>query len=211
MNRVKEIFKKDYKWLVLLISVIIFVYILENLFSNEIVYFDMWVYNFLDDYISDSLTFLAKVVTNMSGIYFVPPLALVLFLVIRNRKIGFSIILNLVIVGGLNFILKNIVQRQRPNILRLIDQTDYSFPSGHAMVSMAFYGLIIYYTHKYVKNSYAKWPIYIVLSFMIGFIGLSRIYLGVHYASDVIAGYCISLAYLVLYTSIFDKFLEKRE
>ena len=70
------------------------------------------------------------------------------------------------------------------------------------MVGMAFYGLLIYFIYRKVKNPYIKWTSCILLTILIFLIGLSRVYLGVHYASDVIAGFCISAAYLALFTQV---------
>lgn len=98
--------------------------------------------------------------------------------------------------------LKHIVQRPRPTEFRIIDETGYSFPSGHSMVSAAFYGFLIYLIYKNVKNKYLKWGIIILLSIIVITIGISRIYLGVHYTSDVLAGYLISISYLIIFTSI---------
>ena len=73
---------------------------------------------------------------------------------IKNKKIGVSIFSNLVIITALNQLLKNILQRPRPTEFRIVEETGYSFPSGHSMVSMAFYGYLIYLTYKYIKNKY---------------------------------------------------------
>ena len=104
----------------------------------------------------------------------------------------------------LNQILKYIVQRNRPEGYRLIDESGYSFPSGHSMVSTAFYGFLIYLVIKKVKNKYLKNFLVILLSILIILIGFSRVYLGVHYASDVIAGFFISIAYLILFITMIS-------
>ena len=75
------------------------------------------------------------------------------------------------------------------------------------MVSMAFYGYLIYLIYKYVKNKYIKWSLIVLLSCLIVGIGTSRIYLGVHYTSDVLGGFLISASYLVIYISAVNKFL----
>ena len=78
------------------------------------------------------------------------------------------------------------------------------------MVSMAFYGYLIYLIYKFVKNKYIKWSLIILLSILICTIGVSRIYLGVHYTSDVLGGFLISISYLVIYTSAIKKFIVEK-
>ena len=134
-------------------------------------------------------------------------LTIVLLVLIKNKKIGISIFSNLVIVTILNQLLKAILQRPRPTEYRIVEETGYSFPSGHSMVSMAFYGYLIYLIYKYVKNKYLKWISIVLLSILVCSIGISRIYLGVHYTSDVLGGFLISMSYLVIYISAVNKFL----
>ena len=157
--------------------------------------------------ISDFTTPIAKFITNFGGAIFLIILTITLFILIKNKKIGLSIILNLIVITGLNQILKYILQRPRPTEYRLIEETGFSFPSGHSMVSMAFYGYLIYLIYKYVKNKYLKWISIVLLSILICSIGISRIYLGVHYTSDVLGGFLISLSYLIVYTLIVNRYL----
>lgn len=114
------------------------------------------------------------------------------------------------IITVLNQLLKNILQRPRPTEFRIIEETGYSFPSGHSMTSMAFYGYLIYLIYKYVKNKYVKWISIVLLGILICSIGISRIYLGVHYTSDVLGGFLISVSYLVIYISAVNKFLIEK-
>lgn len=76
------------------------------------------------------------------------------------------------------------------------------------MVGMAFYGYLIYLIYKYVNNKSLKYTLITILSALIIIIGTSRIYLGVHYTSDVIAGFLISISYLVVYTSLTKRFIQ---
>ena len=90
-------------------------------------------------------------------------------------------------------------------------ERSYSFPSGHSMSSMIFYGLIIYYICKNMKNKKLKSFLVMLLSSIIFFIGLSRIYLGVHYATDVVGGYVFGLLYLVVFIKILNKIEGKNK
>ena len=88
----------------------------------------------------------------------------------------------------------------------MVNENGYSFPSGHSITSMVFYGYLIYLIYRYVDNKNIKVSLIIFLSLLILMIGFSRIYLGVHYTSDVLAGFLISVAYLILFVSIVNKF-----
>ena len=98
--------------------------------------------------------------------------------------------------------LKQIVQRPRPDGFRLIAESGYSFPSGHSMVSMAFFGLLAWMVWTYEKDRTMRLIWCALFSLVIVMVGVSRIYLGVHYASDVLAGFCVSLLWLVFYTKV---------
>ena len=119
--------------------------------------------------------------------------------------------MNIAIIAILNQVLKRILQRPRPTEFRIIEETGYSFPSGHSMVSMAFYGYLIYLIYKYIKNKYVKCISIVLLSILICSIGISRIYLGVHYTSDVLGGFLISVSYLIIYIMFTNKLLLERE
>ena len=160
--------------------------------------------------ISDFATPIAKFITNLGGAIFLIGLTALLIILTKNKKIGQSILVNLAIVTGLNQLLKRILQRPRPTEFRIVEETGYSFPSGHSMVSMAFYGYLIYLIYKYVENKYIKWSLICLLSCLVILIGTSRIYLGVHYTSDVLGGFLISISYLVIYISAVNKFLTER-
>lgn len=198
----KELMRKNLKWIVLLICLIGFFALVEDVFVETIWKGDVIGYQLISDFlISDFATPIAKFITNFGGPIILIGLTIILAIAIKNRRIGISIFANLCIVTGLNILIKQILQRPRPTEYRIIDETGYSFPSGHSMVSMAFYGFLIYLIYKYVKNKYLKIGLIILLSILIISIGISRIYLGVHYTSDVIAGFLVSVSYLVLYIS----------
>ena len=207
-EKVKEFIVKNLKWIILFICLIGFLAIAEDVFNKEIMSGDIIGYKLVSTFlISDFATPIAKFITNFGGAIFLITLTIVLLVLIKNKKIGISIFSNLVIVTILNQLLKAILQRPRPTEYRIVEETGYSFPSGHSMVSMAFYGYLIYLIYKYVKNKYIKWISIVLLSILVCSIGISRIYLGVHYTSDVLGGFLISMSYLVIYISAVNKFL----
>ena len=207
-EKIKEFIIKNLKWIILFICLIGFLELAEDVFNKEIMNGDIIGYKIVSTFlISDFTTPIAKFVTNLGGAIFIIALAIVLFIVIKNKKVGISIFTNLAIITILNQLLKRILQRPRPTEYRIIEETGYSFPSGHSMISMAFYGYLIYLIYKYVGNKYVKWILISLLSILICMIGVSRIYLGVHYTSDVLGGFLISISYLVIYISAINKIL----
>jgi len=208
----KKFVTKNLKWFIVFIGVIIFLFIVEDIFDKEIVKLDATGYQFISNFlISDFTTLMAKIITRLGGATVLITLTIVFLVLIKNKKIGISIVTNLGIITLLNVLLKNIVQRPRPTEFRMIQETGYSFPSGHSMVSMAFYGYLIYLIYHEIKNKKLKWTLIVLLSILIVTIGTSRIYLGVHYTSDVLAGFAISVSYLVVYTSVSKRFMLKGE
>ena len=204
----KKIIFNNYKWIICLICLILFLALAEDVFNHEIMNGDIIGYKFISSYlIHDSLTPIIKIITWFGSATCLLPLTLILFIVIKNKKTGLLIGLNLCIITILNQMLKFILQRPRPTEYRIINETGYSFPSGHSMVSMAFYGFLIYLIYKNVKNKYLKVTLISILAILTVSIGISRIYLGVHYTSDVCAGFLISISYLVLYINITNKLI----
>lgn len=212
IGNIKEFVVKNLKWIILFICLIGFCALAEDVFNKEIMKGDIIGYKIVSTFlISDFATPIAKFITNFGGAMFLVIATITLFIVIKNKKIGISILSNLAIVTVLNQLIKRILQRPRPTEYRIIEETGYSFPSGHSMVSMAFYGYFIYLIYKYVKNKYVKWISIILLSLLICLIGISRIYLGVHYTSDVLGGFLISISYLIIYISAANKFIIEKE
>lgn len=176
--------------------------------KKDSLYIDRVGYEFVSSFISDFRTPFVKFITYLGGAQLVIPLfaiVLIIFVFIGRKRDTLLLGLCLFFQTLLNYVLKHIFRRTRPSVLRLIKQGGYSFPSGHTMVSCAFYGYLMYIVYKNVKNKYLKWGIICFLSILVFLIGCSRIYLGVHYTSDVLAGFFISIAYLIIFIEITKK------
>lgn len=210
-KKIKEFITKNLKWIILFICLIGFLAIAEDVFNKEIMQGDIIGYNFVKTYlIKEQVTPVMKIVTFFGGATCLIGLTIILFIIIKNKKIGLLIGINLVTITILNQLFKFILQRPRPTENRIINENGYSFPSGHSMISMAFYGFLIYLIYKYVKNKKLKYISITLISILIIFIGISRIYLGVHYTSDILAGFLFSISYLIIFILIANnKVLNK--
>jgi undecaprenyl-diphosphatase len=124
-------------------------------------------------------------------------LATLLILFVKNKK-KFIIPFSLVVIGAeiITFLGKILFYRPRP-LYAVFTETDFSFPSGHATIAVAFYGYLAYILVKLLKNRY-NWPITVITVLIIILIGFSRLYLGVHYVSDVLAGYLVGSLSLII-------------
>ena len=190
---------------------LIILLITSKVIVGKELYIDKLAYQiFIEKLRNDKLTTFMKLATKLSNpeVMIVIAIISILFCIklIKNKKLSLGIILNLAGITIINQILKFIFRRERPTGYRLIEMSGYSFPSGHAMVSLAFYGLLIYITKRLVKNKYLKILLITLNIAIIILIGVSRIYLGVHYLSDVLTGYSISIIYLLITTKLLNKY-----
>ncbi|MFD0696925.1 phosphatase PAP2 family protein [Paenibacillus sp. GCM10027628] len=109
-----------------------------------------------------------------------------------------------------NQVLKLIFQRQRPSLHRLIEETGYSFPSGHSMEAFALYASLAFLLWRHISTRRGRTAVVIFSVAMILLIGISRIYLGVHYPSDVVGAYFASGFWFALSVWIFQWYKEYR-
>lgn len=127
------------------------------------------------------------------------------FLLIRKRS-WFSVRIASIAISslGLMFLLKYLFKRKRPPY-PLEAAKGLSFPSGHAIMSVTFYGLLIYVISQTIKTKLLKWSLIISLNIFIQLIGFSRVYLRVHYASDVAVGYITGFLWLIISLKVLKR------
>lgn len=167
---------------------------------------DTSIYNIIIKLMNTNITYIMTFISHLGSAIALITLCIGFIFLFKDKKYPKFIILNLVCVFILNRLLKFIIARPRPEIFRLVEETGYSFPSGHAMISFGFYGFLIYLAYENISNKKTKYPLIIFLSILILLIGISRIYLGVHYFTDVIGGFVIGFVYLI----VFIKYLYNR-
>lgn len=191
----------------IILSVVLFIIFLLGVYFNKyLIWIDDFGYSIISIFISDVMTSIMKFIT-----FFADPIWCILFsclVIVLWKNVRKVFIVNLLSIFTINYILKLIFSRERPININIITETGYSFPSGHAMISLAVYGFLAYLLWK---SDYKNKKIGIILLIvLIVLIGISRIYLGVHYTSDVLGGFIISLSYLIFFINyIYPKIKEK--
>lgn len=163
-------------------------------------FIDTKIYNFIFKLQSVPATVGMKFFSFLGSAIVLITVTFIILLLAKNKMMATRIAINLTAVFLINRIMKYIFRRPRPEVLKLAEETGFSFPSAHAMVSMGYYGFFIYLSYKYIKNKKLKIASILVLSILIFLIGISRIYLGVHYATDIICGFIFGVIYLYIFT-----------
>ena len=197
--------KKIYILLGILLLSFIVVTIL--VLTNNTSTFDDIIYNYLISLRSNNLDTFLKIITSCANVLTTICLVIIILLVIKDK---YKYIFGFTILGTvlLNTIVKNIISRPRPDHLRLITQGGYSYPSGHSMISIALYGFLIYYVYKKASNIKVKVFTIVLLTILIILIGISRIYLGVHYPSDVLGGYLFASIIIIITIILCDYYIR---
>ncbi len=174
--------------------------------------FDNTVYDLISGCITDSMTQFMRFITFCGSEWTITVLtvALPLFVFAFRKKHFYrwslAAVANIALGALLNQILKYLFVRERPDLLQLIEISGYSFPSGHSMNSTIFYGFFIYIILRNMKH-WGKYAIAGALGLLVFLIGISRIYLGVHYASDVLAGFLTGLGWLILFIRLTSRYV----
>lgn len=203
--------QKNYKLVSMILFIffmflIAFIFIASEIQIHALVQFDNFIISVVQSQISPLLTGIMKVFTFLGSVKWIGTVVLIsaLWLFIKKKwSLGWFILLSSGMGSVFNIILKNFFKRQRPDIHRLISETGYSFPSGHSMGSFIFYGALLYMIIHYTRNKRRQTLAGIIIALLIFFIGLSRIYLGVHYPSDIIGGYTAGGAWLIICVMIY--------
>lgn len=197
--------RKYGKWIIFVMCILVFVHISIELSYKELIKLDETIYAFLSSLVSRKATKLFRFVTRFGSIEVVLPIWILSLIIYRDWRKSILSSLNLGCIIALNQALKFLFERPRPAVVRLAEATGFSFPSGHSMISLAFYGFMLFLLLKSDYIPTLKVIATVIVVSLIIMIGISRIYLGVHYTTDVIAGFCLSLAYLILFTDIVER------
>ena len=186
----------------------LFVELTETLKTELLAEYDQQITEYVISYRSPTLTKYFIFVTNVGDVYgyaiVLAGFTLMSIFVFKNWKYISQIIFVVLLSAISNLILKRFVDRARPGIEHMVSVETLSYPSGHAMSAMAFYGFLMFLFYKFKINVFLKIGVILLLGLLILSIGLSRIYLGVHFPSDIAGGYIAGFIWVVFCILVFD-------
>lgn len=211
--RARDLIVQNWRLCLCLVCATVFLYLLDEVLEGEIMRVDALAYRVIVEGMrNDCLTPAMEGISALAT----PTVLIVVTLAVASfapgRRPGWCCAVNLALAAALNVLLKSLVRRPRPVGFRLAVETGFSFPSGHSMAAMAFYGLIVWLIWRSAMDRRRRVMLSAAFALVIVLIGVSRVYLGVHYASDVIGGFCVSLIWLAFYTRVVaPPFMDGRE
>lgn len=199
--------------IIFLASLITFIVITYRVFLLDKSGADNAAFAFAKSLVSDTTTSIMKFITFFGSHYFLIPANIIVALIYLFRKksrytlkVAAISLTSLLIMLGL----KLLFQRHRPLLPLLEPARGLSFPSGHSFMSVCFYGLLMIIIWKEEKyHPVTKWVLLILTMLFVILIGFSRIYLRVHYFTDVVAGFCIGFSWLLISSYLLDQVKPK--
>ncbi|WP_339149734.1 phosphatase PAP2 family protein [Sutcliffiella sp. BMC8] len=182
-------------------ATVLFLELAEDVWEQEKFTFDSVIMDYFQSVESVTLTNVFKMITETGSIWWITVTSCftVLFLWLKKRDVLGVLFFILAVAGGgiFIFVLKYFFQRERPSLAPEYDGNGYSFPSGHALGSFILYGFIIYLIGREKRYFKVRVLAIALLSLLIISVGLSRVYLQVHFPSDILAGYAVGLIWLI--------------
>jgi undecaprenyl-diphosphatase len=198
-----------------LVALLLFGFITDEMVLEHENHLDLQVFSWLRGFTSPAHTNIMLVITFFGSSYFLLPayiLLILYFLFLRNnRKLSIDVAAIGITSTIILFSLKKFFHRQRPPDPLVHTVNGFSFPSGHAFSSFTFFGLLIYIIWNSKMNSRLRWSLTLFFFLFACAIAFSRIYLHVHYASDVIAGFCLCIVWMVAALWLLKKFGRKEK
>ena len=177
-------------------------------YPEMLVGFDQPIQTAIRGDLPETLTLLFRAITHLIDIPVIISWVLIVAFIFYRKQWkmeSYLMLGNLTLAGILIVTFKNIYQRPRPEILHLVEEKGFSFPSGHSLAVTIMVGTLIVIFSQRIKNTVWRKIVQILLSLYIFSVLVSRIYLGVHYPSDVIASLCVGIGVLFMEFPFYDK------
>lgn len=206
----KKILREN-RWYIISILLLLVIYIIlfKSSFYDVILSFDNSVRKFVSNIIDDNLTLIFETITNYGDFYSPFAIIVCIFLINKNKWYSYVLGLGYAISGVIALIFKLIISRPRPLDALIRIPSSFSFPSGHTFTSIVFY-LFLCYLLTLKSGKIKKIIFYSFFTFLTLIISISRIYLGVHYFSDVVGGIILAIPCLFMLINIASENFKER-
>ncbi|WP_158232521.1 phosphatase PAP2 family protein [Sporosarcina sp. P13] len=201
-------------WLICIFLTGFFALVARSIHLHTITSFDDPIIDFVQGAETTWLTAIMKAFTTIGStavVVLLAVFALAILLRLQYRAQAILLVSVLAGTGILNQVLKFIFKRERPDFYRLIEITGYSFPSGHTMMAFSLYTILAYIVWRNLRFTWSRVVVVILATVMIVMIALSRIYLGVHYPSDIVGGMLASMVWLIASIAMYQQFQHQRQ
>ena len=204
--------------IIVVVGINVFIELTNTLHSDLIAKYDAAITKYVISFRTPLLNKILQFITNLGDLYgyiiITTICSLFFFFKFKNWRYVAQLVFVIIISGLSNLALKEVINRARPTAEHLVSVQTLSYPSGHAMSATAFYGFLIYLCYFLKINKWLKGILIFLCSFLIVSIGISRIYLGVHFPSDIAGGIIagtIWVMFCVLIFNIIDLFRREKK
>lgn len=201
-----------YLILLLMLAIVIMIWIFK-IMNGNLPYVDQWTRGFVESVQGTKLFSVARLITELGSASFLIPFTVIMGIALWILTRDFLPVL--IFSGGtlmshiINLMIKALVSRERPRLDIAANAEGYSFPSGHAMIPIVCYGLLLYILIKKIKSTKASLMLQFSFALLVALIGISRVIINVHYLTDVLTGFIIGSILLLTYIKIYE-YLNKR-
>lgn len=202
--------------IIVVVGINVFVELTNALNSDLVAGYDANITAYVINYRTPQLNNIMQFITNLGDLYgyiaVTTICSLLFYFRFKNWRYVVQLVFVIIVSGLSNLALKDVINRARPTAEHLVSVETLSYPSGHAMSATAFYGFLIYLFYFLNINRTFKILLIAICSFLIVSIGISRIYLGVHFPSDILGGVIagtIWVMFCILIFNIIDLFRKK--
>ncbi|AXI00460.1 PAP2 family protein [Sporosarcina sp. PTS2304] len=206
-------FRLLFTWLMCILFAGFFAFIARSIHLHTITSFDDPIIDVVQGMEAPWLTTIMKTFTTIGSTTIVVLLSLSALAILFWKKHRAQAVLLVSVIAGtgiLNQVLKFIFKRERPDFHRLIDIGGFSFPSGHTMMAFSLYTILAYIVWRNLQFTWSRTLVVIVAVFMTSMIAVSRIYLGVHFPSDIVGGVLASALWLISSIAMYHRFQRKK-
>lgn len=207
------LYNQNILYLFLLAFILPVIWVIK-IMQGHMPYVDLWTRKFVETVADTNVYMIARWITNFGSAFFLVPFTIIvgviIWIVFRDWLPALLFSGGTLVSHLINMLLKVIVKRDRPMIFVEANAEGFSFPSGHSMITMVCYGILMYLIIKKLRSPKITIIIQLFFSLFIFSIGISRYILNVHYLTDIISGFIIGLFLLYSFISLYDSIQKRR-